>query len=80
MRLPKMLMALSTTLLLGSVPMMLAAQEPVKVDVSVPASHTVWYADPFWISVGAVAVLIILVLAVMASRGSEGKSTTTVIR
>ena len=80
MRFPRMLMALSTTVLLGGAPIALAAQEPVKVDVSVPASHTVWYADPFWIGVGAVAVLIILVLAVMASRSKEGKSTTTVIR
>jgi len=79
MRFPKMLMALSTTVLLGGASAALA-QDPVKVDVSVPASHTVWYADPFWIAVGAVAVLIVIVLAVMASRGSEGKSTTTVIR
>jgi hypothetical protein len=79
MRIPKMSMALSTTVLLGGARTALAAQAPVKVDVSIPASNTVWYADPFWIGVGAVAVLIILVLAVMASRG-EKKSTTTVIR
>jgi hypothetical protein len=70
-------MGLSTTLLLGSA---LAAQVPVKVEVSTPATHTVWYTDPMWIGIGAVVVLIIIVLAVMASRKSEGKSTTTVIR
>lgn len=80
MRIHKLFMALSTTVLVGSAPMALAAQEPVKVDVSVPASHTVWYADPFWIGVGAVAVLIILILAVMASRNGDKKTTTTVIR
>jgi len=80
MRFPKMLVALSTTVLLGGAGATLSAQEPVKVDVSIPSSHTVWYADPFWIGVGAVAVLIILVLAVMASRNGEKKSTTTVIR
>lgn len=80
MRIPKKSMALSTTVLLGGARTALAAQAPVKVDVSIPASNTVWYADPFWIGVGAVAVLIILVLAVMASRSGEKKSTTTVIR
>ena len=77
MRFPRMLMGLSTTLLLGSA---LAAQVPVKVEVSTPATHTVWYTDPMWIGIGAVVVLIIIVLAIMASRKSEGKSTTTVIR
>ncbi|HEV8410601.1 MAG TPA: hypothetical protein VGQ30_08830 [Gemmatimonadaceae bacterium] len=57
----------------------LAAQD-VKVDVSTPATHTVWYADPVWIGVGAVAVVLIIILAVAASRKGDGKSTTTVIR
>jgi formate-dependent nitrite reductase membrane component NrfD len=80
MQFSRMLIALSTTVVLGSARTVLSAQEPVKVDVSIPASHTVWYADPFWIGVGAVAVLIILVLAVMASRSGDKKTTTTVIR
>jgi hypothetical protein len=54
-------------------------QSAVKVDVSIPASHTVWYADPMWLGIGAVAVLVIIVLAVMASRRDKG-TTTTVIR
>jgi formate-dependent nitrite reductase membrane component NrfD len=80
MRFPRMSMALSTTLLLGSTRAALAAQNPVKVEVSTPATHTVWYADPVWLGIGGVVVLIILVLAIMASRNREGKSTTTVIR
>ena len=80
MRFPRMLMGLSTTLLLGSARAALAAQVPVKVEVSTPATHTVWYTDPMWIGIGAVVVLIIIVLAIMASRKSDGKSTTTVIR
>ena len=80
MRFSRMSMALSTTLLLGSTRAALAAQEPVKVEVSTPATRTVWYADPLWLGIGAVVVLIILVLAIMASRNKEGKSTTTVIR
>jgi formate-dependent nitrite reductase membrane component NrfD len=50
----------------------------VRVDVHTPESNTIWYADPFWIAVGGVALLIILVLAVMASR--RGKTTTTIVR
>ena len=79
MRINKMLAALAATLMVGtSLPAL--AQEPVKVDVSVPASHTVWYADPFWIAIGAAAVLLIIVLAVAASKSGEAKTTTTVIR
>ena len=80
MRIPSMSMVLSSTFLLGNARAALAAQGPVKVEVSTPATHTVWYTDPVWIGVGAVVVLIIIVLAIMASRNSEGKTTTTVIR
>jgi formate-dependent nitrite reductase membrane component NrfD len=79
MRFANRLMALSTTLLLGSATAAMAMQEsPVKIDVSTTESRTSWYADPFWLGIGGVAVLIVLVLAVMASR--SGKSTTTVVR
>jgi hypothetical protein len=74
-----MLMALGTTLLLGSTRAALAAQAPLKVEVSTADSNTVWYTSPVWLGIGAVAVLIIIVLAIMASRG-PAKSTTTVIR
>ncbi len=58
---------------------MLGAQgSAVRVDVHTPESNTIWYADPFWIAVGGVALLIIIVLAVMASR--RGKTTTTILR
>jgi hypothetical protein len=44
-------------------------------------THTVWYTDPLWIAVGAIVVLLIIVLAVLASRGRDsGSSSTTVIR
>jgi len=79
MRFLNMSMVLSGAVALGDARATLGAQEPVKVAVSIPASHTVWYADPFWLGVGGVAVLVILILAVMASR-KDGKSTTTVIR
>ncbi len=80
MRFPRMLMGLSTALLLGSARAALAAQVPVKVEVSTPATHTVWYTDPMWLAIGAVAVLVVIMIAVMASRKGESKSTTTVIR
>ena len=80
MRFRRMSMALGTTLLLGSTRAVLAAQTPVRVEVSTPATRTVWYADPMWIGIGAVVLLIIIVLGFMASRNREGKTTTTVIR
>jgi formate-dependent nitrite reductase membrane component NrfD len=50
-----------------------------RVEVVTSESHTVWYADPFWIGVGVVTVIIILMLAIMPARRS-GRTTTTVIR
>jgi hypothetical protein len=77
-----MMMALGTTLLLGSARAALAAQEqmPMRVELTTTESHTVWYTDPMWLALGAVVVLLLIVLAIMASRSGEGKSTTTVIR
>jgi hypothetical protein len=79
MRFPSRLMTLSTALLLGSARLGLAAQAPLKVEVSTADSNTVWYTSPVWLGIGAVAVVLIIVLAIMASR-SPAKTTTTVIR
>jgi formate-dependent nitrite reductase membrane component NrfD len=68
---------LGSTLLLGGARTALASQ--ARVEVVTSESHTIWYADPFWIGVGVVALVVILILAVMASR-REPKTTTTVIR
>ena len=74
-----MLKALTTALLVGGTPFALAGQDPVKVEVTTSGTTTTWYTDPFWLAISGVAVLIIIVLAIMASRGSS-KSTRTVIR
>ena len=50
----------------------------IKVDIDSSPDGTVWYMDPVWIAVGAIALLIVIVLAVMASRG--GSDRTTVVR
>lgn len=80
MRFPTMLKALTTALLVGSAPVALAGQDPVKVELTTTGTTTTWYTDPFWLAIGGVAVLIIIVLAIMASRSSGTKSTTTVVR
>ena len=60
-----------------------AVQDPqppkaeVKVDIS--DDRTVWYTDPVWLAVGAIAALVVIVLAVMAARGG-GRDSTTVVR
>ena len=54
-------------------------QTPVQLDVTIPASHTVWYANPVWLIVGAGVILLFIVLAIMARRRDSG-TTTTVIR
>jgi formate-dependent nitrite reductase membrane component NrfD len=78
MRIANRLMALGTALLLSSSAALAMQESPVKVEVQTSESTTSWYADPFWLGIGGVAVLIVLVLAVMASR--SGKTTTTVVR
>jgi formate-dependent nitrite reductase membrane component NrfD len=78
MRFANRLMALGTALVLSSSAALAMQESPVKVEVQTTESTTSWYADPFWLGVGGVAVLIVLVLAVMASR--SGKTTTTVVR
>ncbi len=49
----------------------------IKVDIS--EDRTVWYADPVWLAIGGIALLLVIVLAVMAARGGE-RDTTTVVR
>ena len=71
---------LGSGILAGVAPVMLAAQENVKVGITTSNSDTVWYTDPIWIWAGAAVLLLIIVLAVMAARKKSTKSTTTVIR
>jgi hypothetical protein len=58
-----------------------AVQDPqppqVKVEVDT-GRDVVWYTDPVWLAVGAIALLVVIVLAVMAARG--GDRGTTVVR
>jgi hypothetical protein len=54
------------------------AKAEVKIDLDDDA-NTVWYTDPVWLAVGAIALLIVIVLAVMAARGG-GNDRTTVVR
>jgi len=48
----------------------------VKIDIS--DGRTVWYTDPLWLALGAIALLIVIVLAVMAARGGGDRGTTVV--
>lgn len=82
MRIQRLLASIASTLtlVLLSAQTGLAQDPPVKVEVSTAPGTTVWYADPLWIGIGVVAVLFVIVLIVLASRGSGGKSTTTVVR
>jgi hypothetical protein len=47
----------------------------IDVDITTTSDGGDWYANPVWIGIGAVALLLIVVLVVMASRGG-----TTVIK
>jgi len=56
----------------------LAQQPPsgeLNVDVDLSEGGGAWYADPVWIGIGAVALIVLVLIVAMASRGG-----TTVIR
>jgi hypothetical protein len=55
--------------------------QPPKAEVKVDITDdrgTVWYTDPLWLALGAIALLIVIVLAVMAARGGGDRGTTVV--
>ncbi len=51
-------------------------EEPIRVEVETAPTRTVWYTDPVWLIVGGVVALLVIVLAIMASR--RGGDTTVV--
>jgi hypothetical protein len=75
-----MLLASAATAMAAPIALLQDPQAPVKVDVHTTETHTVWYADPIWIAVGAIVVLLIIVLAVLAGRGRDSGTSTTVIK
>jgi hypothetical protein len=57
--------------------------QPPKAEIKVEINdepNVVWYTDPVWLAVGAIALLVIIVLAVMAARGGDRGEHTTVVR
>jgi len=56
------------------------AQPSGKVDVDINVNHgqsgARWYANPMWIAIGALAVIVLIALIVMAGRGGG----TTVVK
>jgi amino acid transporter len=55
------------------------AQPSGKVDVDINVNHGGggrWYANPLWIAIGALAVILLIALIVMAGRGGG----TTVVK
>lgn len=49
----------------------------VDVNITTESETTTWYANPVWIAIGVLALLVVVVLVAMAMRGSGG---TTVVR
>jgi len=53
-----------------------AAPNPPQINVEVNRGGGRWYASPVWIAIGIVALVVLVLLIVMASRGGG----TTVVR
>lgn len=75
-----MLFASATAAMAAPLALLQDPPAPVKVDVTTTESHTVWYTDPLWLGIGGLVVLLVIVLAVMAARGRDSGSSTTVVR
>jgi hypothetical protein len=53
------------------------APQPPKIDVDINTdSGAVWYRQPIWIALGAVALIVVVAMLVMAGRGGG----TTIVR
>jgi hypothetical protein len=52
------------------------AKGDVKVDINTTTTRS-WYADPFWVAIGVIALVVIVLLVAFAGRGG---GTTTVVR
>jgi len=48
----------------------------INVDINTHRSSSVWWANPIWIGIGAVAVIALIAIIIAASRGSG----TTVVK
>jgi hypothetical protein len=63
--------------LLGSPAVLLGqAQEAIDVNIAVTDRGGAWYADPVWIAIGIIGVVLLVVIVAMAARGGG----TTVVR
>jgi hypothetical protein len=49
---------------------------PAQVDVDIDTDGGAWYASPVWLAIGGLAVLIVIVLLVLATRSGG----TTVVK
>jgi hypothetical protein len=52
--------------------------QPPQINVEVNRGGRGWYANPVWVAIGGVALVLVILLIVMAARGGGGG--TTVVR
>jgi hypothetical protein len=53
--------------------------QPPAINVEVNRGGRGWYANPVWVAIGGLALVIVILMIVMAARGS-GPGGTTVVR
>jgi len=71
-------MLLATAATAMAVPLAVLQDPTLKVEVQTSPTHTVWYTNPVWLAIGGIVALLVVVLAVVATRGRG--SNTTVVR
>jgi hypothetical protein len=71
--------AAAAAMLASATPASIRAQDaqPPAINVDVDTDgDAVWYADPLWLSIGGIALVLIVLIAVMSGR----RDTTTVVK
>jgi len=53
--------------------------QPPQINVEVNRGSRGWYANPVWLAIGGIALVIVILMIVMAARGG-GPGGTTVVR
>jgi hypothetical protein len=66
------------TIALAGAPLLAFADLPEKVDIDIDTDDDaggVWYGSPFWLAIGAIGLIVLVLFVVLAVRGGGGGAT-----
>jgi hypothetical protein len=70
---------LFTVALAGAPLLVLGSELPERVDIDIDTDGddgaAVWYGNPFWLAIGAIGLIVLVLFVVLAVRGGGGGAT-----